>query len=79
MSATASTPTSTRSARTAVMGVRAWPQKVAALWQRSLRFRTVLITLALTALTILVACVWMALSIQKSFWPSTLLARTFGA
>lgn len=47
---------------------RAWPDSLANLWRRSLRFRTILITLALTALTILVACIWMALAIQNDLF-----------
>lgn len=47
---------------------RGWPVSLAGLWRRSLRFRTILITLALTALTILVACVWMALVIQDDLF-----------
>lgn len=38
------------------------------LWHRSLRFRTVVMTLALTALAILIACVWMALVIQNDLF-----------
>lgn len=49
---------------------RSWPENLARLWRRSLRFRTVLITLALTALAILVACVWMALVIQNDLFTS---------
>jgi len=65
--------TKTPAARTAANRVRdwrAWPGEVALLWRRSLRFRTVLITLALTALAILVACVWMALAIQNDLFDS---------
>ena len=51
---------------------RAWPDNLANLWRRSLRFRTVLITLALTALAVLVACVWMALAIQNDLFQSRL-------
>ncbi|MEZ3160013.1 MtrAB system histidine kinase MtrB [Microbacterium sp. BWT-B31] len=40
------------------------------MWRRSLRFRTVVITLALTALAILVACVWMSLAIQNELFES---------
>ena len=47
---------------------RSWPDRLTNLWRRSLRFRTVLITLALTALTILIACVWMALAIQHDLF-----------
>nr|WP_241739945.1 MtrAB system histidine kinase MtrB [Microbacterium invictum] len=39
-------------------------------WRRSLRFRTVALTLGLTALTILVALVWMALAIQNDLFDS---------
>ncbi|GAA5039166.1 MtrAB system histidine kinase MtrB [Microbacterium fluvii] len=51
---------------------RAWPDSLAGLWRRSLRFRTVLITLALTALAIMIACVWMALAIQNDLFQSRL-------
>lgn len=47
---------------------RAWPDDLAGLWRRSLRFRTILVTLALTALAILVACIWMALAIQNDLF-----------
>jgi two-component system, OmpR family, sensor histidine kinase MtrB len=51
---------------------RSWPENIARLWRRSLRFRTLVITLALTALVILVACVWMALAIQNELFNSRL-------
>ncbi|GAA1999943.1 MtrAB system histidine kinase MtrB [Microbacterium terricola] len=51
---------------------RAWPDNLIRLWRRSLRFRTVMITLALTALTIMIACVWMALAIQDDLFRSRL-------
>jgi two-component system, OmpR family, sensor histidine kinase MtrB len=47
---------------------RSWPDSLANLWRRSLRFRTILVTLALTALAILVACIWMALAIQNDLF-----------
>ena len=47
-----------------------WVEGTSRLWRRSLRFRTVLITLALTALAILIACVWMALAIQNDLFQS---------
>ena len=50
----------------------AWPGNIAALWRRSLRFRTILVTVALTALTILVACIWMALVVQDDLFRSRL-------
>ncbi|WP_345801921.1 MtrAB system histidine kinase MtrB [Microbacterium sp. AZCO] len=49
---------------------RRWPDELARLWRRSLRFRIVLITLALTAAAVLVACVWMALVIQNDLFDS---------
>jgi two-component system sensor histidine kinase MtrB len=51
---------------------RAWPDNLARLWRRSLRFRTILITLALTALAVVIACVWMALAIQNDLFGSRL-------
>ncbi|WP_375384758.1 MtrAB system histidine kinase MtrB [uncultured Microbacterium sp.] len=53
--------------------LRAWPGNLTALWRRSLRFRTILITVALTALAILIACIWMALAIQNDLFQSRLL------
>ncbi|CAI9392836.1 MtrAB system histidine kinase MtrB [Microbacterium sp. T2.11-28] len=49
---------------------RAWPDNVRYAWRRSLRFRTLAVTLGLTALTILVALVWMALAIQNDLFES---------
>ncbi|WP_374311287.1 MtrAB system histidine kinase MtrB [Microbacterium sp.] len=49
---------------------RAWPGNLATLWRRSLRFRTILVTLGLTALAVVVACVWMALAIQNDLFVS---------
>lgn len=49
---------------------RAWPDRVVHTWRRSLRFRTLALTLGLTALTILVALVWMALAIQNDLFDS---------
>ncbi|WP_194398526.1 MtrAB system histidine kinase MtrB [Microbacterium atlanticum] len=49
---------------------RAWPGNMAALWRRSLRFRTILVTIGLTALAVVVACVWMALAIQNDLFAS---------
>ena len=51
---------------------RSWPTRLATLWRRSLRFRTVLLTVGLTALAILVACVGMALAIQNDLFQSRL-------
>lgn len=49
---------------------RAWPDSIVHAWRRSLRFRTLAATLGLTALTILVALVWMALAIQNDLFES---------
>lgn len=50
--------------------VRGWPRRIMLAWRRSLRFRTLALTLGLTALTILVALVWMALAIQNDLFES---------
>ena len=50
--------------------LRAWPPRLAQAWRRSLRFRTLSATLVSTALTILVALVWMALAIQNDLYES---------
>lgn len=60
--------TATRARMSAWRDWRSWPDRLSNLWRRSLRFRTVLVTLALTALTILIACVWMALAIQHDLF-----------
>lgn len=49
---------------------RSWPDRIVESWRRSLRFRTLAVTLGLTALTILVALVWMALAIQNDLFDS---------
>ncbi len=49
---------------------RTWPESFAHAWRRSLRFRTLLITLALTAFAILGAFVTMALAIQNDLFDS---------
>jgi len=49
---------------------RGWPTVLAALWRRSLRFRTLSITLAATSLAIFVTCVTMALVIQNDLFVS---------
>lgn len=41
-------------------------------WRRSLRFRTILLTITLSALGIIIACVWMALAIQNDLYQSRL-------
>ncbi len=62
--------TATRTPLTTWRDWRAWPGNIAALWRRSLRFRTILVTLGLTALAVVVACVWMALAIQNDLFVS---------
>ncbi len=49
---------------------RSWRRRVSLAWRRSLRFRTLVVTLALTALTILVALVWMSLAILNDLYES---------
>jgi two-component system sensor histidine kinase MtrB len=51
---------------------RTWPAAGVQLWNRSLQFRTILITTALTAVTITVACLWMALAIQNDLFQTRL-------
>ncbi|KJL41761.1 two-component system sensor histidine kinase MtrB [Microbacterium terrae] len=51
---------------------RSWPETLSSLWRRSLRFRTLLVTLALTALAVTVACVVMALLIRDDLFDSRL-------
>jgi two-component system sensor histidine kinase MtrB len=62
--------TATRTPLTGWRDWRAWPGNIAALWRRSLRFRTILVTFGLTALAVIVACVWMALAIQNDLFVS---------
>ena len=57
-------------ATVATRGVRSWPRRIARTWRRSLRFRTVAVTLAATALTITIALVWMSLAIQNDLFES---------
>ncbi|KQZ82103.1 histidine kinase [Microbacterium sp. Root166] len=66
-------PTGVTATRTPLAGWRdwrTWPGNIAALWRRSLRFRTIMVTLGLTAFTVIVACVWMALAIQNDLFVS---------
>lgn len=62
--------TATRTPLTGWRHWRSWPGNITALWRRSLRFRTILVTLGLTALAVVVACVWMALAIQNDLFVS---------
>ena len=70
MSAPATGVTVPRAQRPQWRRWRAWPGSVAALWRRSLRFRTLLLTIGLTALAVVIACVWMALAIQNDLFAS---------
>ncbi|MFS0893326.1 MtrAB system histidine kinase MtrB [Microbacterium sp. 179-I 3D3 NHS] len=49
---------------------RGWPSVLSALWRRSLRFRTLSITLLATSLAIFITCVTMALVIQNDLFVS---------
>lgn len=49
---------------------RGWPTMLAILWRRSLRFRTLSITLLATSLAIFITCVTMALVIQNDLFIS---------
>lgn len=49
---------------------RSWPAVFGALWRRSLRFRTLTVTILLTSLAIFVTCVTMALVIQNDLFQS---------
>ncbi|WP_243224882.1 MtrAB system histidine kinase MtrB [Microbacterium sp. CIAB417] len=49
---------------------RSWPANVSALWRRSLRFRTIAITLLLTATAVFVTCATMALVIANDLFES---------
>lgn len=49
---------------------RSWPERFAHAWRGSLRFRTLAVTLALTAFAILGAFVTMALAIQNDLFES---------
>lgn len=52
--------------------VRTWPAAIAAGWRGSLRFRTLMLTVVLTATAVLVACFVMALAIQSDLFQSRL-------
>lgn len=66
MAATAATTT----AVAVIRDWRGWPTVTRALWRRSLRFRTLTITLLLTSTAILITCVTMALVIQNDLFES---------
>ncbi|MBS1906709.1 MAG: HAMP domain-containing histidine kinase [Actinobacteria bacterium] len=54
----------------AVRGVRGNGHRIARSWRQSLRFRTMVIALALTSIAVLVTCVAMALAVQNNLWES---------
>lgn len=62
--------TSTPTAVAAWRDWRGWPETVRTLWRRSLRFRTITITLLLTSFAIFVTSVIMALVIQNNLFES---------
>ena len=49
---------------------RGWPKTLTDLWRRSLRFRTLSVTILATLLAVLVTCVVMALAIQNDLFES---------
>ncbi|MDR2323397.1 MAG: HAMP domain-containing protein [Microbacterium sp.] len=57
-------------ANAAVRGMRGGGRRTAQLWRQSLRFRTMVIALALTSIAVLVTCVAMALAVQNNLWAS---------
>ncbi|GGD71871.1 MtrAB system histidine kinase MtrB [Microbacterium murale] len=66
MTATSATPTTVALLR----DWRGWPETIATLWRRSLRFRIISITLLLTSFAIFVTSVTMALVIQNNLFES---------
>ncbi|MCK9914937.1 MULTISPECIES: MtrAB system histidine kinase MtrB [Microbacterium] len=56
----------------ALRGWREWPRRLAGVWRHSLRVRTVVATVALTALAVIAACVGLALAIQNDLFQSRL-------
>ncbi|GAT72677.1 signal transduction histidine kinase [Microbacterium sp. HM58-2] len=62
--------TATTTAVAVLRDWRGWPATLSALWRRSLRFRTLTVTLLLTSMAILVTCVTMALVIQNDLFES---------
>ncbi|OAN43569.1 MtrAB system histidine kinase MtrB [Microbacterium sp. H83] len=62
--------TATTTAVAVLRDWRGWPTVLGALWRRSLRFRTLTITLLLTSTAILITCVTMALVIQTDLFES---------
>ncbi|GAA2929073.1 two-component system sensor histidine kinase MtrB [Microbacterium luteolum] len=62
--------TATTTAVAVIRDWRGWPTVLSALWRRSLRFRTLTITLLATSLAIFITCVTMALVIQNDLFVS---------
>jgi two-component system sensor histidine kinase MtrB len=62
--------TTTTTAVAVLRDWRSWPTVLSTLWRRSLRFRTLTITLLATSLAIFVTCVTMALVIQSDLFVS---------
>lgn len=62
--------TATTTAVAVLRDWRGWPTVLGALWRRSLRFRTLTITLLATSLAIFITCVTMALVIQNDLFVS---------
>ena len=62
--------TTTTTAVAVLRDWRSWPTVFATLWRRSLRFRTLTITLLATSLAIFITCVTMALVIQNDLFIS---------
>ena len=62
--------TATTTAVAVLRDWRGWPATVATLWRRSLRFRTLTVTLLLTSMAIFITCVTMALVIQNDLFES---------
>lgn len=62
--------TATTTAVAVLRDWRGWPTVLGALWRRSLRFRTLTITLIATSLAIFITCVTMALVIQNDLFVS---------
>ena len=62
--------TATTTAVAVLRDWRGWPTVLSALWRRSLRFRTLTITLLATSLAIFITCVTMALVIQNDLFLS---------
>ncbi|WP_437582364.1 MtrAB system histidine kinase MtrB [Paramicrobacterium sp. CJ85] len=55
-----------------VSQVRTWPRRIHSLWRRSLRFRTVSITVGLTLVAVLASGVYMSISVRNDLFSSRL-------